>query len=45
LGNGFGAFTRNPGAIGQPFYGWFTDGDNLLEAVSAAFSEKAVETP
>ena len=33
-----GAFTRHPaGLLGQPFYVWFTDGDNLLQAASAAF--------
>ena len=41
LANGLGAFTRHPeGQIGQPFYGWFTDGDNLLQAASAAYSAK-----
>ena len=40
-----GAFTRHPeGQIGQPFYGWFTDGRYLFQAASAALFEKVVET-
>jgi hypothetical protein len=27
---------HHEGQIGQPFYGWFTDGDHLFHAASAA---------